>query len=98
MRGRYLFQTRSTAHDPSRQSVIAEFFAQGGAVDTEEVGCTALVAFAMLQHLREQRDFHLAQNHLIDIITLRTVQIVQIALDRLGDMFTQRYAPGAGGK
>jgi len=44
-------------------------------VDAEQGGSAAVVAFAVLQDLGEQRDFHFAQDNLVDIIGLMTVQI-----------------------
>jgi len=42
-------------------------------VDAEQGGGAALVAFAMLQHLGEQGDFHFTQDNLIDIISLAAI-------------------------
>jgi len=58
-------------------------------VDAEQGGGAALVAFAMAQDLGEQRDFHFAQDALIDIIGKMAVQIAQVATDGLCDMFAQ---------
>jgi len=44
-------------------------------VDAEQGSSAALIAFAVFQDLGEQRDFHFAQDNLVDIIGLMAVQI-----------------------
>jgi len=56
-------------------------------MNPEEGRGAALITLAMLQDFREQRDFHFAQNDLVDIILSGAIQIMEITLHRLGDMF-----------
>src|SRR5690606_25430122 len=82
----------------SAQAVVAQLPAQGGAVDAEHGRGAALVAVAVVEHLHEQRDFQLAQCHLVQLVGIAAIEVAEIAPDRPGDVVAQgRPRAGTGG-
>lgn len=75
-------------------AVFLQLLAQGGTVDAQHRGGTALVAFAVIEHFHEQRNLHLAQHDLVDIVRIAAIKVTQVAAHGLGDVFTQRW-PGS---
>ena len=73
------------------QAVVFQFLAQRGPVDAQQGGGTALVAFAVVQHFHEQRDFHFTQHDFVDVVGVAAIQIAQVASHGLRHMIAQRW-------
>ena len=92
-----LFERSAPPGIDSAEPVILQFLAQGGAMDPEHRRRAALVAVAMLQYFREQRDLEFAQRDFVQIGCVGTVEIADIAANGIRDMIAQRCARGGAG-
>ena len=71
-------------------SELAEFLAQGTAVDAENGGRTALIALNVAHDHFEQRLFHFAHHEVVQVHGFMAVERFKITLQRLFGLGTQR--------
>src|SRR6185436_1887268 len=75
---------RAPCRQPSvRQGELAQLLAQRPAVDPENAGRAALVAFHVVEHRLEQRLFAFAQDHIVQLRGPVTVQAREVIVQRL---------------
>ena len=65
----------------SEQAVLLEFFAQGVAVDTEQVAGARLIACGLFHHHLKHGAFNGAQHHVIDGAGVGAVEIPKVFLE-----------------
>src|SRR3954449_9527813 len=68
------------ATQPSLDTVTLDLLAQGVAVEAEQLGRDGLIAADFVQHHFDQRLFHTADDHGIDLSRLLPVQIPEVAV------------------
>src|SRR5688572_3353122 len=73
------------------ESVLAQFLAQGAAIDAEDGRGTALVAVGIVHYGLEQRHFHLAHDEVVESARAMAVQAVEVAAEGLLGMVAQGY-------
>src|SRR5687767_11424289 len=76
------------------ESVLAQLFAQGAAIDAEDGRRAALVAVGIVHHGLEQRQFHFAHDKLIEPARAVAVQAVEVAAERLLGVVAKGYFTG----
>ena len=69
----------------NRDLVLLDFFAQGGAVQTEDFRGPALVAAAVQKHFLQQRGFDFGQQGSVQVAAGRMAHVLQVAADAAGD-------------
>src|SRR3954453_11824701 len=65
---------------PSLDAVTLDLLAQGVAVEAEQLGGDGLIAADFVQHHLDQRLFHAADDHGVDLSGLLPIQIAEVAV------------------
>ena len=78
-----------------RQAVLSQFLAQRAAIDAENVGRAALVAFGVVQHGLEQRLFHFAQHQVVQLRRACGRSGCEIGLERFARSWSAAAARAA---
>src|SRR5690606_5701654 len=78
------------------EAVSLQFFSQRSAIDAEDVGGAALIAFGVIEHGFEERLFDLAQDELVELPRLVAIQRREVGVQRFFAHRTQRHCARGG--